>query len=99
MLFGACCFLTKEITRAMSHANTGDSKEMVQNYVCGNILAYTYQNLKLRPISEFVGQIEDFTTFFNHFKPPNVLKIRKNQKKLACDKKHQNRFFPIFTQN
>ena len=79
-LFRACCFLTRVITRAMSHANTGDSKEMVQNYFCGNILAYTYQNLKLRPISELLGQIKDFTTFSNHFKPPNVLKIMKNQK-------------------
>ena len=64
----------------MSHANTGHSKEMVQNYIGGNILAYTYQNLKLKPILELKGQIKDFTAFSNHFKPPQVLKIRKNLK-------------------
>lgn len=79
-LVSAGCFVTREITRAMSHANTGHSKEMVQNEFCGNILAYTYPNLKLRPILEVLGQIKDFTTFSNHLKPPKGLKIRKYQK-------------------
>ena len=79
-LLSAGCYVTREITRAMSHANTGHSKEMVQNYICGNILAYTYQNLKQRPILELLGQIKDFTAFSNHFKSPKGLKIWKYQK-------------------
>ena len=54
-LFCAGCFVKQEITRAKSHANTGHSKEMVQNYFCGNILAYTYPNLKLKLILEVLG--------------------------------------------
>ena len=79
-LVSAGRFVTREITRDMSHANTGHFKEMVQNEFCGNFLAYTYPNLKLRPILEVLGQIKDFTTFSNHFKPPKGPKIRKYQK-------------------
>ena len=79
-IFSAGGFVTQEITRAMSHANSGHSKEMVQNYFCGNIFAYMYQILKLRPILELLEQIKDFATFSNHFKPPKGLKIRKYQK-------------------
>ena len=64
----------------LSHANTGHSKEMVPNYFCGNILAYMYKNLKLRPISELLGQIKDFITFPNLLSPQKGLKsgnIRK----------------------
>ena len=64
----------------MSHANTGHSKEMVQNYFRRNIFAYIYKNLKLRPILELLDQIKNVATFSNHFKPPKVLKIRKYQK-------------------
>jgi hypothetical protein len=64
----------------MSHANTGHSKEMVQNEFSGNILAYAYPNLKLRPILEVLGQIKEFTSIFNHFKPPKGLKIKKYHK-------------------
>ena len=98
-IFRTCCFLTQEITRAMSHANTGHSKEMVQNYFCGNVLAHTYQNLKLRPIQELWGHMKDFTTFSNHFKPPKVLKIRKNLKSEHVTKNTEVDFFPISTQN
>ena len=83
----------------MSHANTGHSKEMVQNEFCGNILAYTYPNLKLRPILEVLGQIIDFTTFSNHFKPPKGLKIRKYQKNKHVTKNTKVDFFPIFSPN
>ena len=62
---------------------------MVHNYFCGNILAYTYQNLKLRVILELWVQIKDFTTFSNHFKPPNVLKFRINQKSYHVTKKQK----------
>ena len=79
-LVSAGCFVTWGITRAMSHANTDHSKEMVQNEFCGNILAYTYPNLKLRPILEVLGQIKDFITLSNHFKPQEGLKIRKYPK-------------------
>ena len=94
-LFRACCFVTREITRAMSYANTGHSKEMVLNNFCGNILAYTYPNLKLRPILEVLGQIKDFTTFSNHFKPQKGLKSG-NIRKVSMWQKIQKLIFSPF---
>ena len=84
-LVSAGCFVTREVTRAMSHANTGHSKEMVPNY----FILYTHQNLKIRPSLELLRQIKDFTTFSNHLKPLKGLKSR-NIRKVSMWQKHKS---------
>ena len=97
-LVSAGHFVTQEITNDMSHANTGHSKEMVQNEFCWLILAYTYPNLKLRPILEVLGHIKDFTTFSNHLNPQKGLKSGNIRKVSMWQKIQKLIFFPFSAQ-
>ena len=98
-LVGAGCFVTQEITRAISNFNTGHSKKMVKNYICGDIWAYTNPNHKLRPILELLGQIKDFKTFSTNFNPQKGFKSENIRKVSMWQKNPEKLILSLFSPN